>query len=190
MKLYYLPGACSLASHILLKEAGVDFEVAQVERGTGKTVSGEDYSQVNPLGYVPALKTPDAGTLIENGAVIPYLADKFGFEGSEGRYRMFEELSYLSTELHKAFSPFFRDSNMEPEAREAAVKHLHSRLQRYEDEYAASDFSAAKTYAFVITGWARHIGVSLEDYPRILAMQAAFAERPAVQAALKAEGLA
>lgn len=190
MKLYYLPGACSLASHILLREAEVAFDLARVERGTGLTSEGEDYRRINPLDYVPALATPDAGTLIENGAIIPYLADRFGFEGTGGRYRMLEEIAYLSTELHKAFSPFFRDPEMSAEARKAAERHLHSRLQRYEEAYADTGFSAAKAYAFVITGWSRHIGIGLDDYPRIRAMQSAFAQRPSVRAAMAAEGLA
>lgn len=189
MKLYYLPGACSLASHILLREAGAQFEVSKVERGTGRTVDGEDYSRINPLGYVPALATPDAGTLIENGAILPYLADRFGFAGDGGRYAMLEEISYLSTELHKAFGPFFKAGGLTPEERASAERHLHTRLQRYEEAYAASEFSAAKAYAFVITGWSRHVGVSLADYPRILAMQAHLAGMESVKAAMAAEGL-
>jgi len=189
MKLYYLPGACSLASHILLREAGADVDLAEVVRATGRTADGEDYRTINPLGYVPALTGTEAGTLLENGAVLPYLAERFDFVGEGGRYCMLEEIAFLSSELHKAYGPFFHDPNLAGAAREAAERHLHSRLARYEQAYAALGFDAAKVYAFVVTGWSPHVGVRLDAYPRIGAMRAELAGRPSVKAAMQAEGL-
>ena len=189
MKLYYLPGACSLASHILLREAGADFALAKVERGTGRTADGEDYGAINPLGYVPALAGTEFGTLLENGAILPYLAERFGFVGEGGRYRMLEDIAFLSSELHKAYSPFFHDPELAGGARQDAEKRLHSRLKQYEDAYAAPMFDAAKVYAFVITGWSSHVDVSLQGYPRINAMRDALADRRSVRAAMQAEGL-
>lgn len=189
MKLYYMPGACSLASHILLEEAGADFTLAKVERGRGRTSDDEDYLTISPLGYVPALTGAETGPLVENGAILPYLADRFGFAGDGGRYRMLEEIAFLSSELHKAYSPFFHDPALAGAARDAAERHLHTRLQRYEEGYAAPTFDAAKVYAFVITGWSPHIGITLDAYPRIQAMRAVLADRASVQAAMRAEEL-
>lgn len=190
MKLYYLPGACSLAAHILLREAQADFELARVEGGAGRTADGEDYAAINPLGYVPALAGTEAGILVENGAILPYLADRFGFVGEGGRYRLLQEVAFLNSELHKSYSPFFRDPDMTGEVRQKAEQHLHTRLRRYEEGYAEPGFDAAKVYAFVITSWSQHVGVSLDAYPRINAMRAAIADRPSVRAAMQAEGLA
>lgn len=190
MKLYYVPGACSLTSHILLREAGAEFELARVETGTYETTDGEDYKKVNPLGYVPALLTDDVGLLLENGAILPYLADRFGYGGSASRYKLLEEIAYLSTELHKAFGPFFADADISGDARDTAERHLHTRLKRYDEAYATDEFDAAKAYAFVITSWAAFAKVSLDNYPAIISMRAKIQARPAVEAALAAEGLA
>ena len=187
MKLYYLPGACSLASHILLREAGVDFATSRV--ANGRAEDGEDFRSVNPLGYVPALAGTEFGTLLENGSILPYLADRFGFVGVRGRYRLLEEIAFLSSELHKAYSPFFRDPELSGAPREAAERHLHSRLDRYEQAFAETDFDAAKAYAFVITGWSPHVGVSLDSYPRIQALRQHLSDRVSVKEALRAEGL-
>ncbi|MBA3678336.1 MAG: glutathione transferase GstA [Sphingosinicella sp.] len=189
MKLYYLPGACSLASHILLREAGADFTLVQVERGTGRTTDGGDYTAINPLGYVPALGETEHGILLENGAILPFLAQKFGFVGIGGFHSMLQEIGFLSTELHKAYSPFFKNPNIAGRDREGAESQLHSRLGRYEQAYAGTDFNAAKAYAFVITNWSAHVGVSLEKYPRINAMRDALSARRSVRAAMAAEGL-
>jgi glutathione S-transferase len=190
VKLFYLPGACSLTSHILLNEAGVDFEIVRVDTETFLTNDGEDYEKVNPLGYVPALLTDDVGLLLENGAILPYLADRFSFAGSASRYKLLEEIAYLSTELHKAFSPFFAKPDISGDARYAAERHLHTRLKRYDEAYAADEFDAAKVYAFVITNWATFAKVTIEDYPAINSMRAKIQARPAVGTALAAEGLA
>ncbi len=190
MKLYYLPGACSLTSHILLREAGSDFELARVDTKTYRTNDGEDYKKVNPLGYVPALLTDDVGLLLENGAILPYLADRFGFAGSAGRYKLLEEIAYLSSELHKAFGPFFADPDISGDERDTAERHLYLRLKRYDEAYAADEFDAAKAYAFVITNWAAFAKVSLENYPAIASMRAKIQARPAVVTAMAAEGQA
>ena len=189
MKLYYLPGACSLAAHILLREAGADFSLSKVDPATGRTAEGEDYRTINPLGYVPALAVPGQGVMLENGAILPWLAERFGFAGEGGRAPMLEEIAFLSSELHKAYSPFFRQPEPAGEARREAERHLRTRLGRYEEAYAAPTFDAAKVYAFVITGWSPHAGIALDAYPAILAMRQALAERPSVRAAMAAEGL-
>ena len=187
MKLYYLPGACSLASHILLREAGIPFELVRVHTETKEVEDAGDYLAINPLGYVPALTTPNVGTLIENGAILPYLADRFGFAGPGNRYSFLQSISFLSSELLKAYSPFFSDAEMSGDPREKAVVKLHTRLSRLDTAYAFPRFDAATVYAFVITSWSDAVGVSLDAYSNIQAMRAIIAERPSVQEAMAAE---
>ncbi|MCC3861190.1 glutathione transferase GstA [Pseudemcibacter aquimaris] len=202
MKLYYLPGACSMASHITLNELNMDFSIEKVIRGTGTTENGEDYSKINPLGYVPALKLNDGTSILENTAILTFIADLKPESGlapkdsTVARAKFNETLGYLSSELHKAYSPIFAEDNMTDERKETVIKKLNSRLDYLEDKlndgrsYLFGDnFTAADAYAFVIMNWSNFIDHSLEAWPNIKAFLARTRERPSVQRALKAEGL-
>lgn len=201
MKLYYKAGACSQAIHITLNELGIDFDLDAVDRATGKTESGIDFKTKSPAGYVPALELDGGDVLTEGVAIQQYLADSHPESGLAPKPATIERahfngfLNWLSSELHKAFSPFFKQK-LEGEARQAAVDHLASRLdmleQRLSDGRAFTNgksFSVADPYAFVITGWADRLGVGLERWPLISAFRARLLERETVRAALRAEGL-
>ncbi len=202
MKLYYLPGACSMASHITLNEMDLDFSIDKVIRGTGTTESGEDYSKINPLGYVPALKLDDGTSILENSAILPYIADlkpEAGLapkEGTIARAKFNETLGYVSTELHKAYSPYFAEDNMTDERKDAVAMKLSSRLDYVEEKLndgrpylTGQEFTAADAYAFVVMNWSSFIDHSLDAWPNIKSFLARVMERASVQKALKAEGL-
>lgn len=201
MKLYYMPGACSLTQHILLHELGLPFEIEKVDTKAGKTEKGADFRALNPKGYVPALQLDDGQILTENPAIAQYLADlKPGAKlappaGSLERVRLQEWLSYITAEVHKGMSALF-NKGLTPEQREAAVKALAPRLdyvagQLTKKPYLLGDaYSAADAYLFVVLSWSKWVGVDLAPWPALGAHAARVAQRPAVQAALKAEGLA
>lgn len=164
MKLYYAPGACSLADHIALVESGLPFETEQVDLKARTTASGGDYKQVNPKGYVPALALDEGGVLTENIAILSYIADRSGRlapDGPLGTSRLLEALAYISTELHKGFKPFFSpdaDDADRDHAREALLK----RFALFEDKLAnqpfalGEGFTVADCYLFVMLFWARN----------------------------------
>jgi glutathione S-transferase len=200
MKLYYSPGACSLSPHIVLRELGYAFDLEQVDLGTKKTASGGDYLKVNPKGYVPALALDNGEVLTEGPAILQYLADAKGgggllpAVGNPGRYRVIEWLNFISTELHKSYSPLFAPNTSEPH--KAACKELLARRYAVVERAIAGKryvtgegMSLADPYLFVVTSWARFVDVDLSPYPALRAFQGRMAARPAVQAALKAEGL-
>ena len=200
MKLYYAPGACSLASHIALREAGLPFELVKVEgRGT-KTAGGEPFANITAKNYVPALRLDNGEVLTEGTAILPYIADlnpsaKLApAAGSFERYRLHEWLGYINSEVHKAFGPFFTPGATD--AQKAAAKEaLHRRLA-YINEQGGSkafllgnDFSVADAYLFTVQSWLAYVGDDLFPWPWLKAFQERVAQRPAVQAALRAEGL-
>ena len=199
MKLYYAPGACSMASRISLYEIDQPAEFVRTDIRAKRTEAGEDYRTINPLGYVPALQLDNGEVLIENTAVLPYIGSlKPGSLGTGGdalqQARLHEALGFLSAELHKAFGPFF--GNPEGEARDAAITKLDTRLAFVESNlsdgratWLAGDFSVADAYAFVILSWASHFDISYDKYPNIARYVAKISERASVQKALKAEGL-
>ena len=198
MKLYYSPGACSLASHIALKEAGLSFEAIKVDGRAKKAANGEDYWQVTAKGYVPALRLDDGSVLTENAVLLQYLAfqaPKAELAPSEGpqRWRLLETLNFIATELHKSFSPLFRKPA--PEAREAAIKLILNRLTLLQGKlgdkpYLLGDrFTIADAYAYVILNWARSFSIDLSDLPKLTAYFERMRARPAVQQALREEGL-
>ena len=200
MKLYYSPGACSLSPHIVLKESGLAFEAIAAPTKTHQLADGTDYYTINPLGYVPYLVLDDGRTLHEGPAIVQYLADQVPEKqlapanGSWERYKLQEWLNTIATELHKGFSPLFAPG-MPTEAKEMAKTRLMSRLTWVDGELAGKTylmgdtFSVADAYLFVVAGWGKHVGVDISGLSHLGAFMARVAARPAVQDALRAEGL-
>lgn len=200
MKLYYLQGACSLASLISLIEAGATFEPVAVDRKTRKLPDGRDYADVNPKGYVPALELDDGEVLTENTAVLPYIADLNPSAnlapplGTRSRFRLQEWLGYLNGELHKNFSTLFNPSA--PEATKKTAKDNIARRTAFIEDglgdqpfLLGETFSVADAYLYVILSWRQKLGVDLSGFPKVTALYERIHARPAVQAARKAEGL-
>ena|ERR1043165_4479331 len=200
MKLYYSPGACSQAPHIALREAGLEFELAKVDLATKRLDTGEDYLAVNAKGAVPALALDDGEILTENAVVLQYIADRAPDArlippyGTMPRYRLLEWLNFIATELHKGFAPLFHPPG--PEAAAAARDALAARFDyvaaRLGDGpfLTGADFTIADAYLFVVLRWARIFHIDLVRWPPLAAFVARVGERPAVQAALHAEGFA
>ena len=200
MKLYFSPGACSLSPHIALIEAGLDFTLEQVDIRAKQTASGADFRTINPKGYVPALQLDDGTVLTEGPAIVQYIADLAPASqlapaaGTLERYRLLEWLNFISAEVHKNFSPLF-DPSATDDLRAAARANLGRRLgyvaQQLEgrDYLLGSQFTVADTYLFTILGWAEYVKFSLADWPVFDAYRARIASRPAVQQALRNEGL-
>ena len=200
MKLYMSPGACSLSPHIVMREAGIAFEVEPVNLGTKVTKSGADYRAVNPKGSVPALEMDDGQILTEGPAIVQYLADckpeaKLAPPaGTLERYRLQEWLNYIASELHKGFSPLFNPKVTE-EWRQIIKDNLAQRfdfLAKKLDgrKYLMGDsFTIADAYLFTIMSWAKPMKIDLSKWPSLQSYMQRIAERPAVQSALKAEGL-
>ena len=200
MKLYYSPGACSLAPHIVAHETGTTLELEKVDTKTKAMASGGDFRDINPKGYVPALRLEDGSLLTEGPVVSQYLADlhpESGLApaaGSMERYRLQEWLGYINSEIHKNYSPLFNPATGE-EARKEKIDYLRKRYDLVEQRLATNSFllgehyTIADIYLFVVSNWARATKVDLSDFPNLLAFQKRVAARPAVQAALKAEGL-
>lgn len=199
MKLFYKPGACSLASHIVLHEIGGPFDIEPVDTVAGRTASGNDYRQINPKGYVPALQLDDGQILTEGPAILQYLADgapKAALAptvGTVARARMLEQLTFVSSELHKAFGPLFRDGSSEAEksaAREAVARKFdHVEAAFANDHTSEETFTIADAYLFVVANWANFTGIDLAKWPRLSAFVARIAARPTTQAAMRVEGL-
>lgn len=199
MKLYYLPGACSLASFISLIEAGQTFEHAAVDRVTKKTSDGEDYLQINPKGYVPALKLDNGEVLTENTALLPYIGDlnpasKLMPAGGLERYRVQEWLGYINGEVHKNFTPLFYPTSTD-QAKQAAKENIEKRLalieQRLGDKsfLTGETFTVADAYLYVVLSWRGRVGVNIDRFPKVTAFFDRVAARPSVKAARKGEGL-
>jgi glutathione S-transferase len=194
MKLYYAPGACSLADHIALHEAGLDFKWVKVDLKAKRTEDGGDYNQINPKGYVPALQFDDGEVLTENIAILSFVADKapqLTPEGRLGHFRLLEMLAFISTEIHKSFKPFFIPGSTDAEkkaAGETIGKRLGYLAERMKGDYLfGSRFTVADAYLFVMCLWAQKNGVALPD--PLPAFVARMKTRPAVRLALEHEGL-
>lgn len=201
MKLYIKPGACSLASHIVLKELGAEFTTEIVDTEAKTTASGDNYLAINPKGYVPALRLQSDIVLTEGAAILQYLADQNPESGltppvgSVERARVQEYLNYIASELHKAFSPFFNPNSSEAD-RETAKANVAKKLDVVEalledgrDYLLGERFTVADSYLFVVANWSGFVGVDLTRWPKLQGFQARVANRPSTQAALKAEGL-
>ena len=200
MKLYYSPGACSLSPHIVALEAGIRLQLEKVDGKAKRTESGADFWLVNPKGYVPVLELDSGEVLTEGPAIVQYLADQkpatglAPANGTPARYRLQEMLGYINSEIHKSYSPLFKPDT--PEAtRTERKEYLTRRYQLIESVLAkqpfllGDKFTAADAYLFTVTNWAKHVALDLSAFPSLLAFQKRVAERPAVQAALEAEGL-
>jgi glutathione S-transferase len=199
MKLYYSPGACSLASHIVLAESGALYAIEKADIRAKKTESGADFAAISPRGAVPVLVLDDGEVLTEGVAIMQFVADSvtpgaLPAAGTLARARLQEALNFVSTEVHKTYSPFFRGLQGEAKAAQEAL--LNSRLALVEARlsdgrsYLLGDqFTPADAYLFTVTNWSKGIGHDLSAFPKLEALRARVAARPAVQAAMKAEGL-
>ncbi|HEX4422056.1 MAG TPA: glutathione transferase GstA [Kofleriaceae bacterium] len=202
MKLYYSPGACSLSPHIVLREAERRFDLERVDLKSHRTSSGADYLKINPKGYVPALQLDGPGSpiLTEGPVIVQYIADLapearlIPPSGTFGRYHAQEWLNFISAELHKQFAPLNN-----PKAPRAVVEHqrgkISERLLYLQDVLSdraflmGESFTVADAYLFVMLQWCPTHGIDLELYPNLDDYESRIARRPAVQAALAAEGL-
>lgn len=202
MKLYTTPGTCSLACHIALYEAGADFTAERVNLRTKTTEDGGDFRAINPKGSVPALEIEPGTVLTEGVAIMQYAADSVGgagiapASGTLDRARMQEALNFIAGELHKTgYGPLFRPG-LTDEAKQAQFAIIDSKLVWLEtllsdgrDYLVASGYSLADGYLFTITGWSKSFGHDLSRFPGIVALRDRVGQRPAVQAALRAEGM-
>jgi glutathione S-transferase len=199
MKLYSAPGACSLAPHIALREAALEFDLEQVDLRAKQTKSGADYRAINPKGGVPALALDDGQVLTEAAVVLQYIADRkpaahlAPAAGTIERYREQEWLNWVATELHKGISPFFN-----PKASDEWKAYLRERLAFHFDFLTSrmvkpflmgANYTVADSYLYTILRWTRLHKIELAKWPEIEAVMARIEARPATQAALKAEGL-
>jgi glutathione S-transferase len=201
MKLYFLPGACSLSPHIVLRETGANFELEKVNLKDRTTSGGKDYGTVNPKGQVPVLELDSGERLTEGPVIVQYLADQnpaAGLAGSAGtmeRYRVQEWLNFTTSELHKNYSPLFR-ANTPDAYKDIARENLSKRYDWINEQlgakpYVAGDkFTVADAYLFTVTRWAPHVGIDTAKWPNVAAYMDRVAARPKVQEALQAEGLA
>lgn len=200
MKLYFLPGACSLSPHIVLRETGANFELEKVNLQEKKTGGGGDYLAVNPKGQVPVLELDSGETLTEGPVIVQYLADQSagaGLAGAAGtmeRYRVQEWLNHITSELHKNYSPLFRPAT--PDAyKDIARENLSKRYDWINEQLAGKPyltgdkFTVADAYLFTVTRWAPRVGIDTSKWPNVTAFMDRVAARPKVQEALKAEGL-
>lgn len=201
MKLYYTPGACSLAPHIILRETGATFTLEKVDGAAKKTETGADFWEINPKGYVPVLELDGGARLTEGVVIQQYLADKAPASrltparDTTDRLRLDELLVFISTELHKGHSPLFQKTTPE-DAKPAFKEKIAQRYDLIERQLAdgrsfltGEQFTVADAYLFTIAGWGKFVGVDIGRWPALSGFVARVGARPAVQAALKAEGL-
>jgi glutathione S-transferase len=193
MKLFYAPGACSLADHIALIEGALSFEHESVDLMNKTTASGGDFAVINPKGYVPALVLDSGEILTENLAVLDWIAAQspsLGLDGPPGRTRLLEALAYVSTEVHKSFKPLFTGGSEDENAKARAMISRRYQLlaDRMRGDYMfGNEPTAADLYLFVTLLWAVRFGVMVPD--RLSALRDRMLTRPAVQAAMTVEGL-
>ena len=200
MKLYYSPGACSLSPHIVLRESGLAFEPVLASTKTHKLQDGTDYYTLNPKGYVPLLELDNGERLSEGPAIVQYIADQVPAKnlapanGTMARYRLQEWLKFITAELHKGFSPLFNPATPADFKPVAAAK-LVERLTWVDSQLAGKQFlmgdtfTVADAYLFTVAGWGQYVGVDIKPMANLSAYMGRIAARPAVQAAMKAEGL-
>ncbi|MEL0082960.1 MAG: glutathione transferase GstA [Gammaproteobacteria bacterium] len=202
MKLFYFPGACSMAVHITLNEIGAQYDLEKVDlMGDKKTESGDDYLQINPKGYVPCLQLDSGEYLTEVGSILQYLADSnpsanlLPAVGDQQRYRVIEFISYISGELHKNFAPLFNPA-ITDEERAATLETIGKRLDLLNDQLAGGgpfltgeQFTIADAYLTTVLGWSQFVQMDMSPWPNLGAYAGAAMGRPAVQATLQEEGL-
>lgn len=199
MKLYYAAGTCALSPHIVLEETGLAHTLVKVDLRTKRTAAGDDYTLINPKGYVPALELDDGSVLTEGPAIVQYLADRAPesglapANGSLDRYRLQEWLNYVSTELHKQFSPLFSPTTPD-ETKAAQRDRIAERCawidgQLAQRDYLTGKFSVADAYLFTVLSWARLTGIDLTRWSKLAAYVDRIGSRKSVKAAMRAEGL-
>jgi len=200
MKLYYFPSACSLASNIALREAGLKFQLVKVNRHTKKAEDGLDFNEVNPKGYVPALTLDSGEVLTENVAVLQYIADRnpgaklAPAAGTMERYRLIEWLAFISSEIHKGFTPLFR-AEVPEDAKQLFRANLAARfdyLQRAlgdKNFLMGEQFTIADAYLFTVLSWGSYVNIDLGKWPQLKRYVERVGARPQVIEALKSEGL-
>ncbi|HTE15652.1 MAG TPA: glutathione transferase GstA [Burkholderiales bacterium] len=200
MKLYYSPGACSLAPHIALREAGHEFEIERVDIPNKKTESGADYWEINPKGYVPALKLDDGDVLTEVAVILQYISDQNQAAnlaprfGTHDRYHLLEWLNFIATEVHKQIGALF-NPKMTPEMKTVQLGVIERRMNALDKMLEGKhylmgdDFSIADAYLFTILRWTTKLDIDLAKWPRVSAVNARVGERAEVIEAMKAEGL-
>lgn len=201
MKLYYAPGACSLAAHIILNEINVDFDLERVDLKTHITEKGVNYYSINPKGYVPALEINPGLILTESVAILPFLAQHDPKQdlippSGLGRAKVLEWLGYLNAELHDAYALFFGAPMSDDQKQKAyaeidrLLKFINDHLNGWDYDYLVDDnFGPADAYLFVLTNWSKSIGHDLSSYTAINALREKIAARQSVQIAMRDEGL-
>jgi glutathione S-transferase len=200
MQLYFAPGACSLASHITAREAGINIDLKRADTKTKKLEDGSDYLAVNSKGAVPALRLDNGQVLTEGVAIMQYLADQkpestlVPKNGTFERYRVQEWLNYLTSELHKTFSPLWNPAN-EQAVKDYALTNLRKKFDWLNTQLAGKkyltgdNFTVADAYMFTLLNWTNFLSIDLAGWPALKEFQARVAARPKVQEALEAEGL-
>ena len=200
MKLYYSPGACSLSPHIVSRELGIPLDLKKVNTKDKKIEDGGDFWKVNPKGYVPALELDNGQVLTEGPAIVQYLADQkpdAGLAPKNGtleRYKLQEWLNFITSEIHKSFSPLFRPTTPD-EYKKIAKENLAGRFNWLDKElggreYLTGKFSVADAYLFTVLSWTKPTQIDTSKWPNLVAYMGRIAARPKVKEALKAEGLA
>jgi glutathione S-transferase len=201
MKLYFSPGACSLSPHIVLRETGMQFTLERVDLGKHQLSSGADYYAINPKGGVPLLELDSGERLTEGAIIAQYVAERAGNTqllpavGTIQRYRVLEWQNYITSELHKAFSPLFGAPVLDDAAKSAFAQGLQKKFgwvseQLNGKQYLTGDnYTIADAYLFVVSGWAKHVKLDLAHAPNLQPYLGRIAERPAVKEAMRAEGL-
>ncbi|MEP6558829.1 MAG: glutathione transferase GstA [Burkholderiales bacterium] len=200
MKLYYSPGACSLSPHIALEEAGLKYEAIAAPTKTHKLPDGSDYYKINPLGYVPLLVLDDGTKLTEGPAIVQYIADQVPDKklapanGTMERYQLQSKLNFVGTELHKSFSPLFNAATPD-DMKKAAREKVLGRLKWIDGELAGKQylmgdqFTVADAYLFTVSNWCSRVDVDISSLSNLAAFRDRVSKRPAVQKAMKDEGL-
>ncbi|MES2944340.1 MAG: glutathione transferase GstA [Pseudomonadota bacterium] len=200
MKLYYSPGACSLAPHILLREAGLVFSLQRVDTATHRTSLGADYYAINPKGHVPLLELDDGQRLSEGPVIAQYIGDQSAHQdlmpaaGTLARYRVMEWQNYITSELHKSFTPLFNPA-IEASAQAVIAAALRKKFewvssQLQDREFlTGATFTAADAYLFTVAGWARHVALDLSDLGNFQQFLERVKARPHVREAMRVEGL-
>jgi glutathione S-transferase len=198
MKLYFSPGACSLASHIVLREAGLPFELVRVDTGVHKLKDGTDYYGINPKGYVPAIQLDDGQVLTEGAALLQYLGDRAPVAGlipkagTFERFRANEWLTFVSSEIHKGYSPLF-NKDLKDDAKAVLRAKLEKRLAALDEHFAKNSylmgdkFTVADAYLYTVVSWSGGVGIDLGKLPHLAEYRQRIADRPSVREALQDE---
>ncbi|HEV2321785.1 MAG TPA: glutathione transferase GstA [Gammaproteobacteria bacterium] len=198
MKLYFSPGACSLAPHIALREAGLPFELVRVDTGVHKLKDGTDYYKINPKGYVPAIQLDDGQVMTEGAALLQFIGDQVPAKGlipkvgSFERFRANEWLTFVSSEIHKGYSPLF-NAKLSDDAKAVLRAKLETRLELLDKHFATRKylmgdaFTVADAYLYTLVSWSPHVGIELSKFKHLAEYRQRIADRPAVKEALQNE---